>query len=209
MKRIILVIAAIFTLNMLSYSQQDDKTATTTTYNGKTYGISNKSYNYFSISPSGGAIFPLQNLKESFKPGATIALDLGYRVNREVGFFAKVGYNFMSSKITGAPVGSYLEVSAGPRYFFTHPKLKSALFVEGGVGAYNFRQNSYIADPTTQQQSDQINNTRAGVNAGIGGVLALTNSIDIMVKSKYHVIFTPNASSSFVQVLGGLEFKFR
>lgn len=207
MKRLVLVLIALFAFNMLSIAQ--DNSSTTTVYKGTKYGINNKSYNYFSISPSGGAIFPIQNLKESFKPGGAVALDLGYRINREVGIFAKVGYDFMSSKITGAPLGYYLEVSAGPRYYFTHPKLNSALFVEGGVGAYNFRQNSYISDPTTQNQTAQINNTRAGLNAGIGGMLALSQAIDIMVKSKYHVIFTPNASTSFVQVMGGLEFKFR
>jgi hypothetical protein len=206
MKRLILVVIALFTLNVLSEAQ--DK-PTTTTYNGKTYTIKSKQYPHFSVSPTGGAIFPIQNLKESFKPGGTVALDLGYRVNREVGFYAKLGYTFMSSKITGAPIGQYLEVSAGPRYYFTHPKLNSALFFEGGVGAYNFRQDAYIGDPTTQQQVAQINRTNAGLSAGIGGSLNLSSAVDILVKSNYHVVFTPNASTSFVQVLGGLEFKFR
>lgn len=206
MKRIILIVIAIFTLSMIAEAQ--DKT-TTTTYNGKTYSIKSKQYPHFSVSPTGGAIFPVQNLKESLKPGGSVALDLGYRVNREVGFFAKLGYNFMSSKITGAPVGQYLEVSAGPRYFFTHPKLSSAFFLEGGVGAYNFRQDAYIGDPTTQQQVAQINRTNAGLNAGIGGSLNLSEAVDILVKGNYHVVFTPNSSTSFVQVLGGLEFKFR
>ena len=114
----------------------------------------------------------------------------------------------MSSKNSGAPIGSYLEVSGGPRYYFTHPKLKSAFFVEGGVGAYNFRQNGFI-DPSTQQTVDQINNTKAGINGGIGGDLALSKDIDITAKGKYNVVFTPNGSQSFVTTMAGLVFRFR
>lgn len=198
MKKLLLLLIALFFITSAVEAQV--KTTTTTT--------KRKMYPHFSVSPSGGAIFPMSNLKESFKPGGTVGLDVGYRVNKEVGFYAKFGYYFMSSKVTGAPVGSYLEASAGPRYFFTHPKLKSELFLEGGVGAYNFRQSSYV-NGTTQSQVDQINSTKAGLNAGIGGSLALSEAVDILVKSKYHVIFTPNGSSSFVTVIGGLEFRFR
>ncbi|RPI15013.1 MAG: hypothetical protein EHM58_15160 [Ignavibacteriae bacterium] len=197
MKNLIILIAAIFFINLTVEAQV--KTTTTS---------KRKMFPHFSISPSGGAIFPIQNLKESFKPGGQFGLDLGYRVNKEVGFYAKFGYYFMSSKITGAPVGAYIEGSAGPRYFFTHPKLKSEVFLEGGVGAYNFRQDAYV-DNLTQTQVDQISSTKAGVNAGVGGSLALSNAVDILVKSKYHVIFTPNGSSSFLTVTGGLEFRFR
>lgn len=208
MKRLILITIAIFALNLFVQAQ-NTTTTTSTTYNGKTYTIKAKDYPHFSISPTGGAIFPMQNLKQSFKPGGTVALDLGYRVNREVGFFGNFSYTFMSSKLTGAPIGSYLEATVGPRYFFSHPKLNSLLFVEGGVGAYNFRQNSYSPDGTTQNQVAQINNTKAGINGGIGGSLALTKAMNILVKTNYHVVFTPNGSSSFVTVNGGFEFKFR
>ncbi len=170
-----------------------------------------KMFPHVTISPSGGAIFPLPKvLNQDFKPGGTIALDLGYRLNKEVGFYAKFGYYFMSSKRSGAPVGSYLEFSAGPRYFFTHPKLKSSVFFEGGVGAYNFRQNSYVnPGDTSGAVVSQISNTKAGLNGGIGATLAISDAMDLMAKTKYHVVFTPNGTSSFITVLGGLEFRFR
>ena len=163
-----------------------------------------------SITPYGGALFPLPKLmNQNFKPGGNLNLDLGYRVNREVGFYGKVGYYFMSSKISGAPIGQYFEVSAGPRYYFTNVHVKSELFFEGGVGAYDFTQKSY-ANPLDINGAviGQINNTKFGLNGGIGSNLYLTDAVDIVVKSKYHVIFTPNGTTSFLTVGGGLSFRF-
>src|SRR4030095_2870745 len=115
----------------------------------------------------------------------------------------------MSSKVTGAPIGSYLEFSGGPRYYFTHRKLKSSLFFEGGVGAYNFRQNSYSDPNDPNGVIQQIDNTRAGLNGGIGATLGISKEVDLMVKGKYNVIFVPNGSSSFINVVGGVTFTLR
>jgi hypothetical protein len=202
------LIAAMLVLMLTVNIALEAQTTTTTTTTKKSI---KKMFPHVSLAPFGGAIFPLPKiLNQNFKPGATVGLDVGYRVNREVGLYAKFGYYFMSSKTTGAPIGAYLEATAGPRYFFTHPKLKSSLYFEGGVGAYNFRQNSYVSPgDTTGSVIAQINNTKAGINGGIGATLALSEAIDVLVNSKYHVIFTPNGSTSFVTVGGGLEFKFR
>ena len=175
-------------------------------------GSKRKQYPHFSITPNGGAIFPLPKvLSSSFKPGGMFGLDLSYRLNKEVALFLNGSYAFMSSKTTGAPVGSYIIGNVGPRYYFTHKNLKSALFFEASVGAYNFRQNSYSIQDTagTTTTIDQISNTKAGISGGIGGSLALSKEMDILVKSDYHVVFTPNGSSSFISVMGGLEFRFR
>jgi hypothetical protein len=55
----------------------------------------------------------------------------------------------------------------------------------------------------------QINNTKAGLNGGLGATLALSRYVDLMVKSKYNVIFVPNGTTSFITVVGGAEFRFR
>jgi hypothetical protein len=181
-----------------------------------TTGTANKKYvkekfPHVSIAPFGGAIFPLTKaMRDEFKPGGLAGLDVGYRLNREVALYAKFTYMFMSSKLTGAPIGSYLEFTAGPRYYLTHPKLKSNLFFEGGVGAYNFRQNSYVS--TSEMGGTvipQILSTRAGINGGVGASLTLFPSLDILAKANYHNIFTPNGSQGFMTVNGGLEFRFR
>jgi hypothetical protein len=113
----------------------------------------------------------------------------------------------MNSKITGAPIGNYLIAYGGPRYYFTHRRLKSQLFFEGGVGAYNFNQKSY--SNTTGQAIDQINDTRAGLTGGIGGSLALSTNFDILAKGNFHTVFTRNGSSNFITVQGGIELRFR
>ncbi len=201
-----ILLAFVFIVTEASAQQTPNASNTTT----KTKTIK-KMFPHVSIAPYGGAIFPLtRNMRDAFKPGGEVGLDIGYRVNKEVALYGKFSYMFMSSKTTGAPVGSYLEFSAGPRYYFTHPKLKSAIFFEAGVGAYNFRQNSY-ANPqdTSGAVIPQISNTKAGINGGIGASIQLTEALDIMAKAKYHNVFTPNGSQGFMTVGGGLEFRFR
>lgn len=199
--------ALIFTacLTNLAFSQSTTTSTATTTRTT----VKKVSYPYFSINPSGGVIFPLFQLSETFKPNATIGLDLGYRVNKEVGFFLDLGYYFISSSRTAAPVGKYFEFSAGPRYYFTHPNLKSSLFVEGGVGGYSFNQASFV-DPNSPsgQLIPQISETKAGVNAGLGATLGVSDNVDMTLKTKYHMIFSPNGSSSFITTMGGINIKF-
>jgi len=196
------LIALIFLVNISD--AQVKSTATTTTKSAK------NTFPNVSISAYGGAIFPLpKTLNQTFKPGGTVGVDLGYRINREVGLYGTFGYYFMSSKVTGAPIGSYLEFSGGPRYYFTHRKLKSSLFFEGGVGAYNFRQNSYSDPNDPNGVIQQIDNTRAGINGGMGATLGISKEVDLMVKGKYNVIFVPNGSSSFINVVGGVTFTLR
>jgi hypothetical protein len=47
-----------------------------------------------------------------------------------------------------------------------------------------------------------------GVNVGPGATLQLSKSMDIIMKTKYHMIFSDGGSRSFVVAMGGLEFKF-
>lgn len=204
LKSITLILIIAIGLTSVTIAQNNTTTPT------KTKSV-RKLYPHMTITPFGGAIFPLPKiLNQNFKPGGNVGLDVGYRVNREVGLVGEFSYFFMSSKITGAPIGSYLEFTAGPRYYFVHPKLNSSLFFEGGVGAYNFRQNSYVnPGDTTGTSIAQINNTRVGINGGIGASLGLSEAMDIMVRSKYNLVFTPNGSSSFVTVGAGFEFRFR
>lgn len=170
-----------------------------------------KLYPSVSIAPYGGAIFPLTRLiREDFKPGGLAGIDIGYRINREVGINGKFTYMFMSSKITGAPVGSYMEFSVGPRYYFTHPKLKSALFFEAGAGAYYFRQNSYVnPNDVNGNVIPEIRSTKPGINGGIGASISLSKAVDILAKANYHNVFTPTGSQGFMTINGGLVVTFR
>ena len=185
-----------------------NSTTTTTTTNGNPGNIKT-TYPHFSLGAIGGAIFPLPKvLNQTFKPGVNVEVDGAVRINKEVGLWMSGAYSFMASKTTGAPVGNYFVFSGGPRYYFMNPKLKSQLFFEGGVGAYYFKQNSFI-DPNSQQTVDQIVNTRPGLNGGVGASLYLSRKVDILFKSKYNLVFTPNGSSSYITAGAGLEFSFK
>jgi len=168
---------------------------------------------YVTISPTAGLAFPIADFGGNFKSGYNVGLDIGYRVNKEVGFYGKFAYMGLGSKLevpAGSPEvpdGKYLEFSAGPRYFMTDPKLSSTLFLEGGVGAYMFSQDAYTI--TGQPPVPEASSTKLGVNAGIGANLALSNTIDILIKTKFHNVFADGGSRSFITALGGLEFKIR
>ena len=60
-------------------------------------------YPVFSVSPVGGVSFPIGKFGDNFKTGPSFGLDLSYRVNKEVGFYAKFGYNIFSNKVADIP----------------------------------------------------------------------------------------------------------
>lgn len=172
--------------------------------------LKKQSFPEFTIAPSGGAIFPLsRDFRNDFKPGGLAGLDMGLKLNKEVALYGKFSYMFMSSKKTGAPIGQYMEFSAGPRYYFTHPKLKSQVYFEGGAGAYYFKQNAYVNPEDQTTTIDQVSRTNAGINGGIGASLYLTDALSILAKTKYHNIFTQTGSVGFMTINAGLEFKIR
>ncbi|MBL8008817.1 MAG: outer membrane beta-barrel protein [Ignavibacteria bacterium] len=162
-------------------------------------------YPVFTLSPVAGAIFPMSELGNTFEAGFNGGLDLGIRLNKELGLYTKAGYYSLTNNTQGSPNSSYIEISAGPRYYFMTKKLKSAFFLEGGVGAYVYSQDAYTVG---EQTFDRISNTNVGINVGPGFTLQMSKSIDIILKSKYTMVFNDAGTRSFLTALGGLEFKF-
>jgi hypothetical protein len=199
----ILAVAICMLYSVTSFAQVSNKPVTKST-------VKKQVFPEFLIAPSGGAIFPTsRDFRNDFKPGGMAGLDLGIKINKEVALYTKFSYMFMSSKKSGAPIGQYMEFSAGPRYYFTHPKLKSQVYFEGGAGAYYFKQNSYINPEDNTSTIDQVSRTNAGINGGIGASLFLTDAVSILAKAKYHNIFTQTGSVGFMTVNAGLEFRIR
>ncbi len=199
----VLALALLIGITFSTYSQVSNKPVTKST-------VKKQSFPEFTIAPSGGAIFPLtRDFRSDFKPGGLAGLDMGVKLNKEVAIYTKFSYMFMSSKKSGAPIGQYMEISAGPRYYFTHPKLKSQVYFEGGAGAYYFKQNAYINPEDNTRTIDQVSRTNAGINGGIGASLFLSDAVNILAKAKYHNVFTQTGSIGFMTVNAGLEFKIR
>ena len=162
-------------------------------------------YPIFTLSPLAGAIFPLSELGNNFKAGFSAGLDAGLRLNKELALYTKVGYYSLTTNTQGAPNSRYIEISAGPRYYFSSRNLKSTFFLETGVGAYIFSQDAYDINGVSIEKKS---NTNVGLNVGPGATLQLSKSMDVILKSKYHMVFNSEGTRSFIAALGGLEFKF-
>ncbi len=162
-------------------------------------------YPQFMISPYAGVIIPTGVLNDNYRPSPAFSMDIGYRANKEVGLYAKFGYVRLNSKQDNISDANYYEISLGPRYYFNHENLKSNIFLEGGIGAYTFSNNTLTIGNT---QVAGLTNTRVGLNTGIGASMALSDRVRILVKGKYTMIFTPSGSDSFVTSGAGLEFIF-
>lgn len=162
-------------------------------------------YPQWSLSPIGGVNIPVGSLSDNYKSGGNFGLDLGYRVNKEVGFYGKFGYYFMRNQTQGIPDARYIEYSAGPRYYFTAKNLKSSIFLEAGIGAYTFKQEGYILNDVAVPETE---NTKFGFNAGLGAILNLGRDVDLLFKTKYNTILTTDGSSSFVTPVLGIDIRF-
>ncbi len=165
-----------------------------------------KTYPQWSLSGLAGVSFPVGQFGDNYKSGPAFGLDLSYKVNKEVGFFAKLGYSMYPNKDGGpVPDGKYIEYTVGPRYYFTSRNLKSAIFLEAGLGGYSFNQDGYVLDGVTV---GNYTSTNFGMNAGIGGILNLGRDVDLSFKAKYHNILTTDGSTSFIEPVLGIDLRF-
>jgi hypothetical protein len=165
---------------------------------------------YFAITPYGGAIFPIDlGLRGTFKPGWSAGLDLMYRINREVGIWGGASYSQMTRK-TAVDEGHYFEASIGPRYFFTHPKLRAQLFVDAGVGIYNLNQDADLESEEPDEYTlRQIDGSKVGINGGVGVTLQISRNVSILGKARYNTVFGTNENVGFINGGAGVEIRLR
>ena len=200
-----LLAVIIFAFAGHSFAQTTTTVVTTPT---KKYVVTKEAYPQWSVTPSGGIVFPVMELSNTFKSNGIFGLEVGTKVNKEVGFYLRGNYMFMNSSASGAPVGKYIEITVGPRYYFSSINVKSQLFADAGFGPYIFSQASYQPQDPTAAVIPEISETKLGVNAGIGASLYLSDNINLMIRTKYNTIFTSTATKSFITASTGLEFKF-
>ena len=165
------------------------------------------SFPAFSIAPVLGVNFPLGDLGNVYKVGFNGGADFMVNLNRETAFFLKVGYYLLPNKQEIDPNGtnaSMIEISAGPRYTFTNPKVKAELFFEAGLGAYMFMyKDKVVGNVTTTYESE----TLFGINGGPGALIPMGKMADFMVKAKAHYIFQKNGSRVIATGVMGVAFK--
>lgn len=158
-------------------------------------------YPIFTLSPMAGGIFPVSEFGNTYQAGFSGALDAAVRLNKELGIFANVGYYSVTNINELAPNSNYYEISVGPRYYFTKSNLKSTFFLETGVGAYIFTQDAY-------NNNVGQTHTNLGLSVGPGFTMQASKSVDLILKTKYQMIFVDGGTRSFITGLGGIEFKF-
>lgn len=165
-------------------------------------------YPAVSIAPFIGIQFPMGDLGNFYKSSFNAGLDINLKVNREVSFFLNGSYFDMplKSDITG-PSASFIAITAGPRYVLSSANVKAKFFLEAGIGAYIYSIKDYTTTTTPAVTVLGTSTTNFGVNTGPGVVLPLSDSMDLMMKSKLHYVFNKDGSQTFLSAMMGISFK--
>jgi len=166
-------------------------------------------YPAFSIAIGGGAQFPVGILGETYKSSFNAGIDFNLKVNKETSLFLNATYYDMPRKPEAVlgPDASIIAITAGPRYVFSSANVKAKFFLEAGIGAYIFAVKDYTTTTTPAITTLGTSKANVGANVGPGAVLPLSDSMDLLIKSKLHYIFTEGGSSSFISAFIGLDFK--
>jgi len=197
---------ALFVTNTV-FAQIDSTTNTTTLNTTKKSSLLVQPVVYptVDIGVMGGVSFPIADMSNNYKQGGVGGVDIGLRLNKEVGIFLNGKYLNLPNQNTDWNADKYFEITAGPRYYFINPKLKSLFFLEAGVGAY-IKKTSAQNGANGTELIPASTNTNIGVNAGPGFSLWLSPSVYIILKAKYHVVFTSGYTSNFVTSTVGVDF---
>jgi len=166
-------------------------------------------YPAFSIAIGGGAQFPVGDFGTIYKASFNAGLDFNLKVNKETSFFLNASYYDMPRK-PDAPLGpdaSMIVITAGPRYVFSSANVKAKFFIEAGIGAYILNVKDYTTTTAPIVLTPGTSKTNVGANVGPGAILPLSDSMDLLIKTKLHYIFTTGGSSSFIAAQIGLDFK--
>lgn len=172
-------------------------------------GYSQSKYPYWSVSATGGATLPVGSFGDVYDIGGNFGADVVYHIEPYWSVFGNGTYNFLKEKVSGSILSesSYIEVTVGPRYYFTRQKVKA--FGEVGIGLYNYR----IGGTTTTTvfgtvTTSAITDNNFGMNFGAGVEIPLSKAVDIVGKVKYHAIFTTGATTSYAGFYGGINVNF-
>jgi len=171
--------------------------------------VKKTTYPIFSLSPMIGVQFPLGNMNNTYKTSFTGGLDVNLQVNRETSFFLNASYYDMPIKTDlQGPGASVIGITVGPRYTFSGPQLKAALFLEAGLGVYMFHTQdfTYTSGGVTYDVPS-ASTTNFGINVGPGVTIPAGGTVNIIIKIKIHDILASGGSQTFIAGVAGVDFR--
>ncbi len=165
---------------------------------------------YWAIELSGGGMIPIGEFGDKYNFSGNVGADIIYHINPLWAVYADVTYNFLSYKDQddlynwnyytngyNSKSSSLLELSIGPRYYIVRKKV--SVHGEAGWGYYSLNTSpNYYA------------NTSFGINFGLGASIQLNRKIDLILKTKYHIVFElyRSESSIYDRIHLGINYKF-
>ena len=162
-------------------------------------------YPVFSLSPIIGATFPIGTLGNNYKTSLIAGIDLNLQVNRETSFFLNGSYFDLPAKTESGFTGSsIIAITVGPRYTFSGPQLKAALFLEAGLGVYMIHDKEFTLDGVTYPSATSTN---FGLNVGPGVTIPAGGTVNIILKVKFHEVLVTGGSQSFIAAVAGVDFR--
>ncbi len=143
------------------------------------------------LSLHAGAAIPHGDFNDFFEPGASLGVDLEYRVNNNVSLEAIFNYNrFTIDSVFSDDHAAIYSLSANVKYYGGSGSVRP--FVNGGGGVY-------VTDS---------GNARPGLNLGAGLQFNVSPKFAVEGMYNFHNVFFSGASFRFSTVQGGVRFRF-
>jgi hypothetical protein len=178
------------------------------------YNIFSQSKEY-SVTLNSGIFIPGSEYSKEFKIGTNIGIDF-QDYSYPWSFFTELNCNITDIKvmsfdnIKSTSSSYFIELTAGPRYFFNGKKMQP--FFDFGAGAYHIKESDYSYSVSGKYYSvSPKSSTSVGLSTGIGAVINLSKEFDILIKAKYHpfnIIFGGLEFSNYFGVYLGLKYNF-
>lgn len=143
------------------------------------------------LSLHAGATIPHGDFNNIFDPGASLGVDLEYRVNNNFSVEAIFGYHrFSLESLFSDDQASIYSLSANAKYYGGSGSVRP--FVNGGAGVY-------VTDS---------GNARPGLNLGAGLQFNVSPKVAVEGAYDFHNVFFSGDSLQFSTVRGGVRFRF-
>lgn len=171
-------------------------------------GNTQSKYPYWSINVTGGGTLPIGSFGDGYELSGNVGADVVYHIDPYWAVYGNGTYNFLRVKnsTSSSPTSSYIEATAGPRYYFSRKQVIA--FGEVGVGLYtHYIGSSTVTVANITSTSPSSTKSNFGTNIGAGVEVPISKDIDLTGKAKYHIIFYSGETQTYGGIYGGINFR--